>query len=155
MEDLEIGGGGGGGGGGVGGGASGVLAVVVDRIMSCFSCAKTIHIGEHQVAIRRQLAEGGFSFVYEVRDVGGNGRTYAMKKMLAQTTKQAQDIKREVRVHRAFRHPNILPLVADANIILPNGTEVFHMLLPMFARGSLQDHVLRWVTTAPIRALRT
>lgn len=122
--------------------ASGLWTNLMEGMMSCFSCLKTLQVGEYKLSIRRQLAEGGFSFVYEAQHVPTK-KMYALKKMLSQSTAQSEMIQKEVRVHKAFRHPNLLPIIADRNFVLPNGNQEFYLLLPLFRRGSLQDYVLK------------
>ena len=52
-------------------------------------------IGQYTVEVLAQISEGGFAYIYKVKDTN-SGLFYAMKKILLQNEKQEQIIKGEV-----------------------------------------------------------
>ncbi|CAI0447348.1 unnamed protein product [Linum tenue] len=96
-----------------------------------------VWINENRFRILRQLGEGGFAFVFLVKEVpadnsSGPGTglttkvkdkshlsedgTYAMKKVLIQNNEQLELVREEIRVSSLFSHPNLLPLLDHAII---------------------------------------
>ncbi|KAI8543160.1 hypothetical protein RHMOL_Rhmol08G0196000 [Rhododendron molle] len=94
-----------------------------------------VWINKNRFRIIRQLGEGGFAYVYLVKEVlpdssASSGLasnftdashlsddgTYAMKKVLIQNTEQLQLVREEIRVSSLFSHPNLLPLLDHAII---------------------------------------
>ncbi|CAN1311788.1 Serine/threonine-protein kinase 16 [Linum perenne] len=98
--------------------------------------AGDVWINENRYRVLRQLGEGGFAFVYLVKEVfpdnssSGAGLaakvkdkshlsddgTYAMKKVLIQNNEQLELVREEIRVSSLFNHPNLLPLLDHAII---------------------------------------
>ncbi|KAJ6387225.1 hypothetical protein OIU78_017021 [Salix suchowensis] len=104
-----------------------------------------VWINENRFKIVRQLGEGGFAYVYLVKEVvnvsspassgggaaaavgglskkvkdkshlSGDG-TYAMKKVLIQNDEQLELVREEIRVSSLFNHSNLLPLLDHAII---------------------------------------
>lgn len=99
---------------------------------------KVVRLNERKLYIRKTLGEGGFSFVYLVKD--GDKHVYALKKMLCQTDELLETGKREVEILSKFNHPNILRII-DHDIVssqtVPGAQEVL-MLLPYHKRGTIQ-----------------
>ena len=52
------------------------------------------------VGVVRKIAEGGFSYVYEVRLVKKNDRRYAMKRILCSDEETVRKCRDEIGVHR-------------------------------------------------------
>lgn len=124
-----------------------------------------VWINENRFRIIRQLGEGGFAFVYLVKEITpepsqGGGLSakhsgnpthisedglYAMKKVLIQTPEQLQLVKEEIRVSSLFKHRNLLPLL-DHAIIAVKGSEeksVNHeayLVFPVHLDGTLFDN---------------
>ncbi|CAN1796314.1 Serine/threonine-protein kinase 16 [Linum perenne] len=118
--------------------------------------AGDVWINENRYRVLRQLGEGGFAFVYLVKEVfpdnssSGAGLaakvkdkshlsddgTYAMKKVLIQNNEQLELVREEIRVSSLFNHPNLLPLLDHAIIsvkviyratnTLPEGQDSMH-----------------------------
>jgi serine/threonine kinase 16 len=63
-----------------------------------------------RVRVGRQIAEGGFSFVFEATDVNTPSRTYALKRITCPDPEILQACRDEAGVHREVRHPNLMPL---------------------------------------------
>lgn len=74
----------------------------------------TLKINGRQYKVERLLGEGGFSFVYLIRDMS-SGRLFALKKILVTTGQDGvQAAMREVEAYRRFRHPNLIKLLDSA-----------------------------------------
>ncbi|CEM08694.1 unnamed protein product [Vitrella brassicaformis CCMP3155] len=69
---------------------------------------RTYQIGERVVWEERKLSEGGFAFVFVVRDTG-SGEEYALKKILCQDKERYTLAKREIEMlERIPSHPNVV-----------------------------------------------
>ncbi|KAI4326593.1 hypothetical protein MLD38_031891 [Melastoma candidum] len=128
-----------------------------------------IWINENRFRIVRQLGEGGFAFVYLVKELvvdgspsssdsgGGLAKkvkdksllsddgTYAMKKVLIQNAEQLELVREEIRVSSLFNHPNLLPLLDHAIISVKamqerNWMHEAYLLFPVHLDGTLFDH---------------
>ncbi|ERN05844.1 hypothetical protein AMTRI_Chr10g6730 [Amborella trichopoda] len=117
-----------------------------------------VWINENRYRIIRQLGEGGFAFVYLVKEVVAEGSVkklkdpshisdngmYAVKKVLIQTPEQLELVRQEIRVSSLFSHPNLLPLL-DHAIIAVKGTQEgswnheAYLLFPVHLDGTLLD----------------
>ncbi|KAA8542340.1 hypothetical protein F0562_023524 [Nyssa sinensis] len=125
-----------------------------------------VWINENRFRIVRQLGEGGFAYVYLVKEVltdsssasgGGIAKkfkdpshvsddgTYAMKKVIIQNNEQLELVREEIRVSSLFSHPNLLPLL-DHAIISVKGTQEgsrkheAYLLFPVHLDGTLLDN---------------
>ncbi|KAF2325490.1 hypothetical protein GH714_029511 [Hevea brasiliensis] len=128
-----------------------------------------VWINENRFRIVRQLGEGGFAYVYLVKEVvtdssaspggGGGGLakkvkdtshisddgTYAMKKVLIQNNEQLELVREEIRVSSLFSHPNLLPLLDHAIIAVKANQEgswnhEAYLLFPVHLDGTLLDN---------------
>ncbi|CAL9079839.1 unnamed protein product [Musa acuminata var. zebrina] len=121
-----------------------------------------VWINENRFRIVRQLGEGGFAYVFLVKEVVADGAaglarnksidpshisdhgTYAMKKVIIQTEEQLELVKQEIRVSSLFNHPNLLPLL-DHVVIPVKGTQdgsrkhEAYLLFPVHLDGTLLD----------------
>merc|ERR1719487_1936838 len=97
-------------------------------------------MGKRQLRVVRQLAEGGFSFVYLVE---GGGEKFALKKVLSQLPEQAEAAKWEIEVHTSIKHPNCMPLIDHAVVPAANGAEEFRLLMPLYPHGTLLDRCIQ------------
>jgi len=97
-------------------------------------------LNDRRLYIKKTLGEGGFSFVYLVRD-NRDKQNYALKKMLCQTEELLETGRQEVQMLQKFSHPNILSIVDHAVVQSRTviGAKEVLMLLPFYKRGSLQD----------------
>ncbi|CAN6866214.1 unnamed protein product [Brassica oleracea] len=122
-----------------------------------------VWINENRFRVVRQLGEGGFAFVYLVKEIvadasgGGLAKkvkdpshisadgTYAVKKVLIQNKEQLELVREEIRVSSLFNHPNLLPLLDHAIISVKDGQggarkhEAF-LLFPVHLDGTLLDN---------------
>ncbi|KAJ4758621.1 hypothetical protein LUZ62_023638 [Rhynchospora pubera] len=129
-----------------------------------------VWINDNRFRILRQLGEGGFAFVYLVKDVtassssGGPSSsvaakikskhpdhvsedgTYAVKKVLIQSREQLDLVRDEIRVSSLFKHENLLPLLDHAIIAVkgPQGTwnHEAYLLFPVHLGGTLFDNAM-------------
>lgn len=126
-----------------------------------------VWINENRYRILRQLGEGGFAYVYLVKEMvttdasaaaGGlankvkdpshlsDDGTYAMKKVLIQNNEQLEMVREEIRVSSLFSHRNLLPLLDHAIIAVKANQEgswkhEAYLLFPVHLDGTLLDHV--------------
>ncbi|XP_075505069.1 uncharacterized protein LOC142542356 [Primulina tabacum] len=93
-----------------------------------------VWINENRFRIVRQLGEGGFAYVFLVKEVLSDPSstgiakkirdsshisddgTYAIKKVLIQNNEQLELVREEIRVSSLFSHRNLLPLLDHAII---------------------------------------
>ncbi|KAI4340170.1 hypothetical protein MLD38_025033 [Melastoma candidum] len=126
-----------------------------------------VWINENKFRILRQLGEGGFAYVYLVKELGSDSSssddsrggglakkvkdkshlsgTYAMKKVLIQNAEQLELVREEIRVSSLFSHPNLLPLLDHAIISVKatqegNWKHEAYLLFPVHLDGTLFDH---------------
>ncbi|KAJ0106363.1 hypothetical protein Patl1_18991 [Pistacia atlantica] len=125
-----------------------------------------VWINENRFRILRQLGEGGFAYVFLVKEVitdtssvtsGGLAKkvkdtshlsddgTYAMKKVLIQNNEQLELVREEIRVSSLFSHRNLLPLLDHAIIAIKNNQEgswnhEAYLLFPVHLDGTLLDN---------------
>ena len=100
----------------------------------------TMKVNERNCKVVKMLAEGGFSFVYLVED--DKKKKYALKKVLSQLPEQSELARWEIKVHKAFKHPNLLQLVDSCMVPAANGAEEFRLLMPLYEGGTLLDRGL-------------
>ncbi|KAK4750778.1 hypothetical protein SAY87_004260 [Trapa incisa] len=128
-----------------------------------------VWINDNRFRILRQLGEGGFAYVYLVKEVvtdssagaGGGGLakkvkdrshlsddgTYAVKKVLIQNAEQLELVREEIRVSSLFNHPNLLPLLDHAIIAVKgaqqgSGNHEAYLLFPVHLDGTLFDNAI-------------
>ncbi|XP_043726074.1 serine/threonine-protein kinase 16-like [Telopea speciosissima] len=123
-----------------------------------------VWINENRFRILRQLGEGGSAYTYLVKEVGNDSAvgggvgnkikdpshvsddgTYAMKKVLIQTSDQLELVREEIRVSSLFTHPNLLPILDHAIIAVkgtPEGSSNHeaYLLFPVHLDGTLLDN---------------
>ncbi|XP_068464538.1 uncharacterized protein [Phaseolus vulgaris] len=121
-------------------------------------------INENRFRIVRQLGEGGFAYVYLVKELINDSAasglanklkdsshvsedgTYAMKKVLIQNNEQLELVREEIRVSSLFSHPNLLPLLDHAIISVKQPTQETswnheaYLLFPVHMDGTLLDN---------------
>eukprot|EP00753_Platysulcus_tardus_P002848 PLAT11959.1.p1 GENE.PLAT11959.1~~PLAT11959.1.p1 ORF type:complete len:536 (+),score=101.31 PLAT11959.1:1-1608(+) len=108
--------------------------------------ASRVQLGSRQLAIVRKVAEGGFGFVYIVKDVSSGAsrqtRQFALKHVLAQSEEQLVAARREIAVMEALegRSPHLMPLLAH-RIVADERLEDTHNVYLLFplAVASVQD----------------
>eukprot|EP00240_Pyramimonas_obovata_P005566 CAMPEP_0118951874 /NCGR_PEP_ID=MMETSP1169-20130426/53856_1 /TAXON_ID=36882 /ORGANISM="Pyramimonas obovata, Strain CCMP722" /LENGTH=320 /DNA_ID=CAMNT_0006899013 /DNA_START=288 /DNA_END=1247 /DNA_ORIENTATION=+ len=109
---------------------------------------QTFTINHRSFRVIKQLGEGGYSYVYLVREVSdGQQNEYALKKILAQTPEQLAVAKSELEIHGQFAdHPGVLTLLDSAVVpLLKNDRDDEHfevyLLFPVFKDGDLMQYL--------------
>jgi len=98
-----------------------------------------------QVRVGKQIAEGGFSFVFEAHGIDhDSGTTYALKRANCMDDETLQLCRRESGVHRSVRHPNLMPLLGMSVLKDGPSSRVCYMLFP-YVPLSLRAEVNRRV----------
>ena len=98
-----------------------------------------------RVRLGKQIAEGGFSYVFEATDDISTAGTdtrgkktvkhYALKQIRCPEPEMLEDCRQEAAVHRAaMNHPNILPLLGFSVV-----DQVCYMLFPRMHRSLRQE----------------
>jgi len=91
------------------------------------------------------LSEGGFSFVYLVREVPDTrGEELALKRLLLHEEEHAVAVEQEIAVMRRFNHPNLLPLHAAE--LDPRGAPPprrASLIFPAYPEGTMLDLAMR------------
>mmetsp|Transcript_38762 Transcript_38762/g.58223 ORF Transcript_38762/g.58223 Transcript_38762/m.58223 type:complete len:458 (-) Transcript_38762:97-1470(-) len=106
-----------------------------------------------RVRVNRQIAQGGFSYVYEATDADTD-RTYALKRINCGTDSElVQLCRKEAKVHSTFSHPSLLKLLGFQMETSSQALQqqqhdegmvhVCYMLFPYLAGGSLRDEITR------------
>jgi len=92
-----------------------------------------------RVRLGHQIAEGGFSFVFEAYDVddAGGRQKYVLKRIRCPEQELLRACKREVGVHRGVHHPNLMPLLGTAVV-----ESDCYMLFP-YLKHSLRSEINR------------
>eukprot|EP00742_Colponemidia_sp_Colp-10_P007229 GILJ01007769.1.p1 GENE.GILJ01007769.1~~GILJ01007769.1.p1 ORF type:complete len:1687 (-),score=295.75 GILJ01007769.1:212-5272(-) len=104
---------------------------------------KTLDVGGYRVKIRDVMGEGGFSYIFRVKEIAGPNM-YALKRMVYDAHNRAMAVtaQREVDVLRRLPiHPNIVRLIASDTVRHNNGEVEEYLLLEYCAGGSMAEHI--------------
>ncbi|KAH9096431.1 hypothetical protein LEN26_017455 [Aphanomyces euteiches] len=117
---------------------------VASRLLSCFGLSNTTTVAMQsgrKVAIDGDIAEGGFSFVYRVRDVE-TLEPFAMKKIVCQSEEQRHLVTHELDIHKKCRHKHLMPLV-DYAVLHSSSPDksTYFLLFPLVENGSLRHYI--------------
>ena len=99
-------------------------------------------IGSHHVTVVKQVAEGGFSYVYLARSTSLPHPHYALKKLHCQTPEQLTLAQQEIAALQRCRHQGVSRLVDHATVRpkdAPDDTVDVLLLFPYYPNGSLAD----------------
>lgn len=130
----------------------------LNALYDAVSGGSDVWINERRFRLVRTLGEGGFSFVYLVKEQPGerpgkqpsnsalisDDGLYAVKKVVIQTEDQLELVKKEICAMSLFNHPNLLPLI-DHAIISVKGqqdgmwSQEAYLLFPVSLEGTLFD----------------
>ncbi|MCO5561871.1 hypothetical protein L7F22_015496 [Adiantum nelumboides] len=130
----------------------------LNALYDAVSGGADVWIHDRRFKLVRTLGEGGFSFVYLVKEQPG-GRPgkqpsnpsltsddglYALKKVVIQTEEQLELVKKEIQTTSLFNHPNLLPLIDHAIISVKGPQEgawnqEAYLLFPVCLEGTLFD----------------
>jgi serine/threonine kinase 16 len=105
---------------------------------------KPFELCNRKLRVVKELGEGGFSFIYMVRDEKTR-KVYAMKKINCAVEEQVANARWEMKVHRSIDHPNVMKLI-DGDVVTSsapkdNGARHALLLFPCYEGGSLQHHI--------------
>eukprot|EP00842_Homolaphlyctis_polyrhiza_P003005 jgi/Hompol1/3705/HPOL_000840-RA len=109
-----------------------------------------IKLNHRRFTVQQQLGEGGFSFVYLVRELGGASAAgnshgqYALKSIRIQLPEQEDRLLHEIAAHKAVDSPHVLKLL-DSQLVKGHGGNIVEgrLLLPFFEHGTVQDLIDR------------
>uniref|UniRef100_A0AAV1V9C8 Protein kinase domain-containing protein n=1 Tax=Peronospora matthiolae TaxID=2874970 RepID=A0AAV1V9C8_9STRA len=110
-----------------------------ERLLSClgYSSPSIRMQSGRTIAVGSEVAQGGFSFVYEARDAR-TGTTFALKRIPCHSPEHAQLAQAEIRAHEAFAHPNLMPLEDYAVVSTGAPTVEYYLLFPFMENGTLR-----------------
>ncbi|XP_078471270.1 cyclin-G-associated kinase-like isoform X1 [Lampetra fluviatilis] len=112
----------------------------------------TVELGKQKLRVKAVLAEGGFAFVYEAQDVG-NGKEYALKRLLSDEEERSKAIIQEVHLMKKVSgHPNIVQFSSAASISKEEsdtGRAEF-LILTELCKGQLSDGLKRVELRGPV-----
>lgn len=100
---------------------------------------KRIRVGSHEVEEEVLLSEGGYGYIWKVRDTR-SGQNYAMKKMICMDREKLQVAKNEIGVLQVLNgHPNVVGFIDSEVVDQGNGTYHVLVLLELCEGGTLVD----------------
>lgn len=70
----------------------------------------TVEAGQHRLAVRAKVAEGGFACIYRAQSET-SGETYAVKRLLSNDSERRQEAIREASLLRKLNHKNIVKFI--------------------------------------------
>jgi len=120
--------------------ASSVYSWLLSFCCSVGCTTANVKVNSRNLRVVKMLAEGGFSFVYLVEC---GAEKFALKKVLAQLPEQSELAQWEIKVHQAFKHPNLMPLVDHAMVPTANGAEEFLLVMPLYPSGTVLDAAIK------------
>lgn len=100
---------------------------------------REIKLNQRNLIVEAPLGEGGFSFIYLVRD-RVSGQKFALKQISIQLEEHSIMLQQEIAAHKLVQNnKNVISLI-DSKIIQNGGKAVEGLLLlPLFKNGSCQD----------------
>eukprot|EP00698_Gefionella_okellyi_P004162 TRINITY_DN13884_c0_g1_i1.p1 TRINITY_DN13884_c0_g1~~TRINITY_DN13884_c0_g1_i1.p1 ORF type:complete len:1021 (-),score=208.38 TRINITY_DN13884_c0_g1_i1:122-3157(-) len=102
---------------------------------------KVIDIDKYRVKVKEIIAEGGFSYVFVVKDIQ-TGVNYAMKRMVVDEGERLDNAKAEIRIMQSLpRNPHIVQLLASS-ITKSQGLYEVRMLMEYCDGGSV-FHIMK------------
>ncbi|KAL3894827.1 MAG: hypothetical protein SGCHY_005046, partial [Lobulomycetales sp.] len=102
-----------------------------------------VSINEKSFQVVRQLGEGGFSYVYLVKDPRNNAQ-FALKRVRIQLPEHKTMLDREIRAHAQLAASrNVIKLVDSAIIYQGSSPSEGLLLLPFYPGGTCQDLIDR------------
>ena len=113
-----------------------IIIDFITSILKSFMPAQEIMLNSRRLTIIKQLGEGGYSFVYLVRD-RSTGELFALKKVRCELPDQIKLLKQEIEAHGKVNSEYVMKLV-DSKVDV--GLKTFgYLLLPYFELGTVQD----------------
>ncbi|EEB08243.1 NAK protein kinase Ppk13 [Schizosaccharomyces japonicus yFS275] len=116
------------------------VASRVDSLLTGLSTKSTVSLQHEQYTVQQVLGEGGFSYVYLVKHAK-DGKLFALKKVKCSFGKESlKKAMREVEAYSRFSNKNLMQLITY-ELNENEGHKAVFMLLPHYARGSLQEMI--------------
>ncbi|KAJ3159486.1 Serine/threonine-protein kinase 16 [Irineochytrium annulatum] len=119
-----------------------IILAFLGGLVAIFKPAPTVRLGARTFKVLKSLGEGGFSFVYLVKEVTpGRASTtpHALKRVRIQLPEQEQRARDEIAAHSAVNSPHVLKLL-DSNVVKNPGADwEALLLLPYYGGGTVQD----------------
>lgn len=109
---------------------------------------QTIELNGHRLKVEKVLAEGGFGFVFKVKDARSQ-QTYALKRLIASDKESKQDILNEIQVLTKLQsHPHIMKFISFSQ-----DREIYFLLCELCGGGSLHDLPFPLATTQQLNRI--
>ena len=100
----------------------------------------SVKVNNRRYYIVKQIGEGGYSFVYLVKD--GRGSRFALKKMLLQLPEHEDSANQEISAHQAVRDkPGVMQLVDHELKVSRFGQSEALLVFPFYSKGNVQEFV--------------
>ncbi|KAJ3107322.1 Serine/threonine-protein kinase 16 [Phlyctochytrium bullatum] len=115
-------------------------------ILSRFRPSPSVKLGSRSFTVIRQLGEGGFSFVYLVRETTpgrASSTRYALKRVRIQLPEHEDRVRAEIAAHSAVNSPHVLKLLDSSVVKRPGADSEGLLLLPFYGGGTVQDLIDR------------
>ncbi|CUS23136.1 LAQU0S08e02916g1_1 [Lachancea quebecensis] len=117
----------------------------INALCGCYGSSQPsyVSVNGHRYHIKRLVGEGGFSFVYLVES-RENG-LMALKKIRCPfgSIGSISPAMKEVDNYQKFKSPYIAQIIDSQVVQERDGSKTVYILLPYFAKGSLQDEINR------------
>ncbi|GAM19899.1 hypothetical protein SAMD00019534_030740, partial [Acytostelium subglobosum LB1] len=104
------------------------------------SSTKSHKIGGYQLNVVKQIAEGGFSYVYLVKDAN-TGKQFALKRILVRDNEELANVKHEIDIMQLVKHHKNIVKFIDYNHS-KSTNEVF-ILMELCSGGHLVDLMMK------------
>jgi AP2-associated kinase len=98
---------------------------------------KTIKVGSHALLVQKLIAEGGFSFVFLVKDTS-TGKQYALKRVLSHDKDQLKVVQNEINIMKMLSHRNIVQYY-DSTVVSKGDTTEVYILMEYCTGGHVVD----------------
>ncbi|KAI8922728.1 kinase-like domain-containing protein [Entophlyctis helioformis] len=109
----------------------------------------TITVNRRRFTVLKQLGEGGFSFVYLVREAAPSHLStsshasstglYALKRIRIQLPEHEERLRYEIAAHQAVSSPHVLKLIDSETVSAGGAVSEGRLLLPFCSKGTVQD----------------
>ena len=136
----------------------GILSQMRDLLLACLSpliglisgflsstkAPEVVKLNDKRLTLLKQLGEGGFSFVYLVREDGNYEDLKALKRVRVQLPEQETRLLQEINAHRSVSSKHVIPLLDSLVVKDGNGNaKEGLLLLPYHKKGTVQDLIDR------------
>lgn len=110
---------------------------------------QAIELKGHRLKVEKVLAEGGFGFVFKVKDARSQ-ETYALKRLIASDKESKKDILNEIQILTKLQpHPHIMKFISWGQM----DNNVYLVLCELCSGGSLSDLVFPLSTTQQLNRI--